>query len=33
MQGIFVQYGITLDDNVTEVRMVDLEVRQKEIKG
>ena len=28
MQGIFVEYGITVDDDVTEVAMEVLEVRQ-----
>ena len=29
MQGIFVEYGITLDDDVTEVRTAALEARQR----
>ena len=34
MQGIFVQYGITLDDDVTEVRNGGFwKYNKKEIKG
>ena len=28
MQGIFVEYGITLDDDATEIRTADLEAQQ-----